>query len=42
MMVLAQVIGKGSSNNNEGDASTKSTMPTMVGLTVVWCVEKVT
>jgi hypothetical protein len=42
MMVLAQVIGKGSSNNDEGNALTKSTTPTMLGLTVVWCIEKVT
>ncbi len=41
MMVLAQVIGKGSGNDNEGGASIKPTTTTMVGLMVVWCIEKV-
>jgi hypothetical protein len=41
MMVPALVIGKGSSNNDEGCSDKINTTTTMVGLTVVvWCVER--
>jgi hypothetical protein len=41
MMVPALVIGKGSSNNNEGCSDKINTTRTMVGSTVVvWCIER--
>ncbi len=40
MMVLALVIGWGSSDNNEGCSDKINTMATMVDLIIVWCVER--
>jgi hypothetical protein len=40
IMVLALVIGKGGSDNNEVCSNKINTTTMMVGLTVVWCIER--